>query len=222
MEDPEPERDHAVERFTTFADAVVAIAITLLAIPLLERSGVALTGFGEWWGESAGALLGLVISFAVIARLWWSHHRVYSHVVRLNGPLVWITFAWLLTIVLVSIATSITTATPPGSDSTWAFILYVGVMIASGLLLLAQSLVVLRRPALTDVRDDDALRRVVVSTETVVGFVLVLVIGALLPQVNYFAFLVLALTGRFDGPIVRRLERRRDRRTAGERSRGVR
>lgn len=211
------EREHAVDRFTTFSDAVVAIAITLLALPLIDLAREATDGPAAWWSASWNALLAFVISFAVIGRLWWAHHRVTDHLVHLSRPFVVTTFVWLLTIVLVSAATALTTST----KGAWAFIAYVGVMIASGATLLVQAVLVLRDPTLTDGRDPDAVRHVVGLGVTLLGFLLALVIGVLVPRVGYFSFLVLALTGRLDGPLDRLVDRR-VRRRAGEQRRGVR
>lgn len=215
------EREHAVDRFTTFADAVVAIAITLLALPLIDLARESAGTAADWWSDSWNALLGFLISFAVVGRLWWAHHRVTSHLLRLNRPFVLSTFVWLLTIVLVSVATAVTTSTSTGRAGRWAFLIYVGVMIASGVALLVQAVLVLRDPTLTDGRDDDATRHVIGLGVTLFGFVLALVIGLLLPDIGYLAFLVLALTGRLDGPVESVLLRRA-RRRAGEQRRGVR
>lgn len=212
------EREQAVDRFLTFADAVVAIAITLLAIPLLDVAREQVTRanpsyrFADWWDASWSPLLGLLISFAVIGRLWWAHHRIWEHVAHTSRALVISTFTWLLTIVLIPVATAITTSTPVGDRSTsWAFALYVGVMIASGICLLVQSAVVWRHPQLADDREDGARDHVIGSAETVVGFVLALAIGLALPAISYWGFLVLFATGRVRDLVERRLDRRRAR-----------
>lgn len=58
------------ERAKTFVDAVVAIAMTLLILPLME-SVAAAGGTGEtaaeWVGGHGGQLFAFVLSFAVIA-----------------------------------------------------------------------------------------------------------------------------------------------------------
>jgi uncharacterized membrane protein len=90
----------AAERLTFFSDAVVAIAITLLAIELQVPQGDTgaelAAGFAANWGE----YLAFLISFAVIARHWISHHRVFRHVARASMPVVWLNMLWLLIIVL--------------------------------------------------------------------------------------------------------------------------
>jgi uncharacterized membrane protein len=90
----------AAERLTFFSDAVVAIAITLLAIELQVPEGSTAAeiaaGFGANWGE----YLAFLISFAVIGRHWISHHRLFRYVGRADTVTIWINLAWLLMIVL--------------------------------------------------------------------------------------------------------------------------
>lgn len=207
---PESEREQAVDRFLTFADAVVAIAITLLALPVLELAPEAVHGFSAWWVAARFPLLGLVISFAVVGRLWWAHHRIWEHVTRVSAVLVWVTFVWLLTIVLLAVSTSLTTVVSP-EEEPWRFTLYASVIVVSSALLVTQSVIVLRHPELTDGQDVTARRRVVSGADATLGFVLVLVVGTLLPQLNYFAFFLLAITGRIGGVVNRRLDRRSGR-----------
>ena len=200
----------SAERLIVFTDAVVAIAITLLALPLVELGGEAdgRLPLGDLLAEHGDQILGFVIGFFVIARLWWAHHRIFEHVRRWSGGLVVLDLVWLFAVVVLALTTSLSFAYDPYRHPE-AVALYIGTMVVASGLSSALALLVLRRPDLTDGSDDDALARLVGSVETTAAFALALVIGTLLPVVNYFALLVLAVTGRLDRPIVRRLERRR-------------
>jgi uncharacterized membrane protein len=103
--DPAETEKGAAERLTFFSDAVVAIAITLLAIELEVPSGSTFGelahGFAENWGE----YLAFVISFAVIARHWISHHRLFRYVGKTTMPVVWLNMLWLLMIVITPFLT---------------------------------------------------------------------------------------------------------------------
>jgi uncharacterized membrane protein len=204
----EDDRGRSAERLITFTDAVVAIAITLLALPLTEighdLSGTGVAGF---LAEKAATILGFVISFFVIARLWWSHHRIFQHVQRWDGALVVLTVLWLFTIVLLPPATALTTANLPKAHPE-VIAVYIGVMSVSSALLTALSLHVVRHTALTDGRDEEASGRLLASSVTTGLFVVALVIGTALPWINYYAIFVLVLTG----PIVRLVRRGRRRR----------
>ncbi len=77
---PEPTQpDHPAERLKFFTDAVVAIAMTLLIIPLLKDVAEAARADAwrmEYLEESAGQLLSLALSFVIIATFWMMHHAL--------------------------------------------------------------------------------------------------------------------------------------------------
>ena len=208
----EEDRGRSAERLVTFTDAVVAIAVTLLALPLADvPREYGHDGLERVLEEGALPLLGFAISFFVIARLWWAHHRIFEHVVRWDRPLVSLTIAWLFTVVLLAPVTALTDISTPGRDSGTVAI-YIGVMTVSSALLTSLAWHVHRTPDLTDGHDDRAYRRFLGSVETTIGFVLALVIGTVFPFVNYFALFVLLLTNRVGDLIERRHERRHERR----------
>jgi uncharacterized membrane protein len=95
----------AAERLAFFSDAVVAIAITLLAIDLQVPQGQTASelaaGFAAEWGQ----YLAFLISFAVIARHWTSHHRLFRYVARASTTVTWVNMLWLLMVVLTPFMT---------------------------------------------------------------------------------------------------------------------
>ncbi|HEY7486781.1 MAG TPA: TMEM175 family protein [Streptosporangiaceae bacterium] len=100
----------AAERLIFFSDAVVAIAITLLALDLPVPEGLTnadvLHALGDHWPEYAAFL----ISFAVIGLHWLGHHRLFRYVTGLAGALPRWSMLWLLTIVVTPFATRVLTA----------------------------------------------------------------------------------------------------------------
>lgn len=97
----------AVERLTFFADAVIAIAITLLALDLPVPRGD--TNAAMWHSTlgNAEAYLAFAISFLVIARRWAAHHHIFRYVTHLDGRLRGFTMAWLFTQVVTPFATRV-------------------------------------------------------------------------------------------------------------------
>jgi uncharacterized membrane protein len=95
----------AIDRLTFFSDAVVAIAMTLLAlelpVPDADSAGALLTFLGEHYGE----FLAFFISFFVIAQYWRGHHRLYRYVTDAPPRLVMLNIFWLLTVILTPYAT---------------------------------------------------------------------------------------------------------------------
>ncbi len=99
----------AAERLTFFSDAVVAIAITLLAIELPVPSGATTAEFLASLREGWFEYLAFFISFAVIANHWAAHHRVFRYVWRADPPVVGLNLFWLLLVVLTPFLTRILT-----------------------------------------------------------------------------------------------------------------
>lgn len=89
----------AAERLTFFG-AVVAIALTLLALDLPVPEGS--TNAQLWRSASAHreGYLAFMISFVVIAAHWLAHHRVFRYVTAWNSRLTGLTVYWLLMLVI--------------------------------------------------------------------------------------------------------------------------
>jgi len=118
------------ERLTFFSDAVVAIAMTLLALELPVPEGLRNDQALHSLRVHAGEYWAFFISFAVVAIHWSGHHRIFGYVTGLGGRLVRWNLLWLLTIVLTPFATR--TLTGEGAFQV-RFITYAGVQAFAGL-----------------------------------------------------------------------------------------
>src|SRR3954468_14951511 len=93
---------HSAERMKFFTDAVVAIAMTLLILPLLEsvsdagREGLDTAGF---LAGDAGQGFAFALSFVIIAGFWVSHERLFDPVEQWSGARMLLNVAWMLTVV---------------------------------------------------------------------------------------------------------------------------
>ena len=97
----------AAERLTFFSDAVVAIAITLLAIELRVPGGGTVSAFWTSVEHDDGHYAAFMISFAVIAAAWSDHHELFACARRVDGRLRALDTWWLLSIVLNPFATKL-------------------------------------------------------------------------------------------------------------------
>jgi uncharacterized membrane protein len=78
-------RERDLDRFLTFVDAVVAIAITLLVLPLAEvATEVGDGSVGDLLRDKDDKLLAFFLSFLVIAQLWMSQHHIVGGLVVQN------------------------------------------------------------------------------------------------------------------------------------------
>jgi len=99
-----PEPDSALEvekigleRAAFFSDAVIAIAMTLLALDLevpdtSGGSGGTWRSLGEHWDDSYFPFL---LSFVVVATFWFSHHEFFGKVRRLGGRMIQVNMVFL-------------------------------------------------------------------------------------------------------------------------------
>ncbi|MFD3456378.1 TMEM175 family protein [Streptomyces sp. NPDC058691] len=94
----------AAERMLLFTDAVVAIAITLLALELPLPQGHTNSELWHSATEDRRDYQAFLISFAVVWAHWSSHRRMFRAVRRLDGVLSGINGLWLLMVVLIPFA----------------------------------------------------------------------------------------------------------------------
>jgi uncharacterized membrane protein len=99
----------AVERLTFFADAVIAIAITLLALDLPVPTGQTNSDLLHSVGEHYSEYLAFLLSFVVVGAHWRGHYRTFRYVTVLGGQLQRYTMYWLLMQVITPFATRVLT-----------------------------------------------------------------------------------------------------------------
>jgi uncharacterized membrane protein len=98
------------DRLIFFSDAVVAIAITLLALALPAPTGRTASALWDSVRRQDQHYLAFLISFVVIAAAWSRHHHVLRYAERSDSRLRSLNMLWLLTIVLNPFATNLLTS----------------------------------------------------------------------------------------------------------------
>ncbi len=97
-----PEEQLGLERLVFFSDAVMAIAITLLAIdirvPDLDPATAA-TELPKQLAAMGPSLMTFFISFIVIGIYWISHHRYFRYINRYDSRLILLNLLFLFFIV---------------------------------------------------------------------------------------------------------------------------
>ncbi|WP_229693867.1 TMEM175 family protein [Lentzea pudingi] len=177
------------DRLVLFTDAVVAIAITLLVLPLVEiTSEPGSEPASELVARHWPQIFSFLLSFAVIAHLWFTHHRLFENVKRYSSALVVLNMAWLLTIVVLPFPTELVGR--PGEDHFTQFF-YIGTITVSSALLTAITLLVNGNPELAV--EARGLSRPVVLRALVPTAVLLLAL-VLSPLISYWGLLLLLLS----------------------------
>lgn len=96
------ERAGGLSRVEAFSDGVFAIAITLLVLQIEVPSGVG-SGSALWQAvkDQSGDLFAFAISFAVIGRIWLTHHRFLGTLRRVDGMFMALNLVLLAFVVLI-------------------------------------------------------------------------------------------------------------------------
>ena len=119
-----------LERLVFFSDAVVAIAITLLALdirlPAVPSGGGLAPALLALWPR----YLGFVVSFLVVGSFWLGHHRMFRVVRRYDDGLTWLNLLFLLCVAFIPFASAI--LGEHGNERS-AAVFYSLVIIATGL-----------------------------------------------------------------------------------------
>jgi uncharacterized membrane protein len=93
------EQRRSFDRLVNFTDAVVAIAITLQLLPLVDIDGP--TGEQTVWdvlSMNYGQINAFLLSFIIVIVMWLQHNRVFNVMKQLDGTIVWLNIGWLASI----------------------------------------------------------------------------------------------------------------------------
>lgn len=146
---PGPTTERGLDRVVNFSDAVVAIAITLIILPLVDLAQEYGGGpVSVFLGENATGLAAAALSFVVIATFWRDHHRIFERTVGYSRRLVSLNFVWLAGIVFLPLPT-VLLFDAAGNDR-GASMLYIATMLVSMVAMRLQQLVIQRDGLLSE------------------------------------------------------------------------
>lgn len=180
-------RTRFFERFLTFVDAIVAIAITLLILPLVDLVSENHGTTTDLLREHQSNFYAFALSFLVIYRLWWSQHRMLEHVSEDKPAIVRVLMLWVFTVVFLPFPTALVAA---GHDEIDTRALYIGTMTVS-----AAALALLALVTADAVPADRKSERpdLAVAVFTAVYMLAALVISVAIPATSYYPLLLLVL-----------------------------
>jgi uncharacterized membrane protein len=179
------------ERLVFFSDAVVAIAMTLLVLPLAEVVPELVAEHGESIDaitRHQWQIYSFLLSFAVIARQWISHHQLFEQIKAYSRPLMAVNLCWLLTIAVLPFPTEMIGGF--GTDH-FTTMFYIGTILASSICQMVMMLIVRRDQSVAKSPDAISDRRLVNTIGSTVALAAALLLVALVPAVSYFAILLL-------------------------------
>ena len=191
------------ERTIVFTDAVVAIAITLLALDLPLPAG---TTSGELWhsvGEHSAEYRSFLISFLVIWALWAAHRELFSHVSGgVDKWLSWMNGMWLLTIVINPFATKILSPNDDAFPLRFGF--YALIICVSSLLFLLMNLRIQRAGLLRPGTPPGLMRDMALRSGILIVCFAISIPVALFTQLAYLCWLAVPIVDRLVEPVLSR------------------
>lgn len=177
-----------IERLLFFTDAVVAIAITLLVLPVVETvsaaKGEGVTNPGEWLSGHVGPLALFGVSFVLVIGFWSGHNRVFEHVQSYGGMLFPLNTVWLMAIVIMPIATGLLGFRETDAVAYW---FYMGSMLVASLAMSAMQWLLAWHPEWMEPGHAVKPEQVALSLAMSVLYGLALVIALLVPGVGFMA-----------------------------------
>jgi uncharacterized membrane protein len=187
-------RSRDFERFITFIDAIVAIAITLLVLPLVDVAAELGDGsVAELLRSHLTEIGGFLLSFVVIANAWSSQHHALRSVVASDPVVTRLLLLWTLTIVILPFPTALVAESGHQAATK---IFYIGTMTLTSAVLTALCWRIGRNRS---IRDADAQPDPAYGLASTVGFLLALAIMLVFPATTYYPLLVQLLVS----PLVR-------------------
>ncbi|MGA1835371.1 TMEM175 family protein [Herbiconiux sp. 11R-BC] len=122
--------ERGADRLAFFSDAVCAIAITLVVLPLIDTARDLAGGTAaSYFADNAAALLAAGVSFITIALFWRDHHRLFTHARSWNAAVVNINLLWLAGVCFIPLATVIEVGAAGGDALARA--IYVGSILVT-------------------------------------------------------------------------------------------
>ncbi len=109
MEGERIEKNLELDRLVFFSDAVVAIAITLLALDLKIKPADSHFTFADMAG-AWHTFAAFFLSFIIIAVFWVNHHRFFVYIRAVDSKMMMYNMGWLLFIILLPFSSSLISA----------------------------------------------------------------------------------------------------------------
>jgi uncharacterized membrane protein len=144
----EPRTERGLDRLVAFTDAVVAIAITLVVLPLVDAAASGEVPPATLLHDDGYKLGAAAVSFSVIAALWRTHHVVLERAVTYTGSLLQVNLFWLAAVVFLPVPTALLFSPKADSGSEQVVVAIYAAVLAVAQLAIAVIAVIVRRSCL--------------------------------------------------------------------------
>ncbi|MGV8880632.1 MAG: TMEM175 family protein [Rhodoglobus sp.] len=193
--------ERGFSRLVSFSDGVVAIAITLLVLPLVTSAAEEEGDLSAFLAANVWQLFVFVLSFVVIGRFWMLHHAMYEKLTGYTTSLLWANMLWLLSIVFLPFPTQLLVSVDQSSRTAYA--LYIGTMIVTSFASLLQQWIASRNPQIVAGEARGTLR-LTPSVLTLLVMIVSLALALLVPAIGLWSLLLIAIAGRLERLVTKR------------------
>lgn len=139
------------ERLVFFSDAVIAISLTLLILPLMEgvqSASKAHISAYDYFSENGQLLLAFLLSFFIINQYWRVHEGLFQYVRKYSEAIRRLNAFFLLLIVFLPVNTASVNQLDNDDGAVFAHVLYVGNLLLIDIILILMNVFVRRDPRL--------------------------------------------------------------------------
>lgn len=192
-------------RLVSFSDGVVAIAITLLVLPLVTAAAEEEGDIGAFLDGNTWQLFVFVLSFVVIGRFWMVHHEMYERITSYTTGLLWANMLWLLSIVFLPFPTQLLASVDRESRITYA--LYIGTMIVTSFAAFLQQWIASRNPQILAPEAKGTVP-LAPAVSILVTMIVALAVAVLVPRIGLWSLTLIALANPAERLVSSRLARR--------------
>ncbi|MRG59128.1 DUF1211 domain-containing protein [Agromyces sp. CFH 90414] len=201
----------SAERLKAFTDGVVAIAMTLLVLPLVESVtdlGGEGRGVADFFVEEYGQIVSFALSFVLIANAWFTNHRVLARVEYVSPALMSLSVLWMFTIVWLPVPTAMLGSMP---TDTLQKVVYIGSLIATAVVMVVIRVHLSRHRELHRFAPGELRSGILADSIVIALYLTALAVAIAVPAIGYWAMCVLFLVS----PLHRLVTSAFDRRDAG-------
>jgi len=190
------EKFHRNERVEMLSDGVFAIVVTLLVlelrVPELPEHG---TSYDLWLALVAmkNKIFGFVLSFVFVINLWFTHNMLFKLFIRIDNTVLWLNNFFLLLVCFVPFPTALIGAYP---QNPFAMMLFGVDWILIPVLIYWIGGYALRKKLISEYID----KKRYMESRKLIGYLIPFsfvpfFIAAYMPQVAFFIYLFILITG---------------------------
>ena len=101
-------RGRDLDRLANFTDAVAAVAITVLVLPIADLT-ITSAEPTVWavLGANSGHVITFLFTFVVVAVMWRAHNNVFNRLSAFDNRIFWYNVAWMASIAFLPVASNL-------------------------------------------------------------------------------------------------------------------